>query len=103
MREALPAIVFIRHYGYKQADLSCVPMYKGTSTPALSFEYDVQQEMTTLYEDVFDMTALRYDISMPIPDGFGDQAVTWTLNYRGQTSRDTFYIPKWDQKWRGGL
>ena len=75
----------------------------GTTLPHLSFDYDVQQESTTLYEDVFNMTATRFDIGLAIPDGFGDQPITWTLDYRGQKTSNTFHIPKWEQKWRGGF
>lgn len=49
------------------------------------------------------MIALRFDLSMPIPDGQGDQNVTWTMKFKDETSSDTFHIAKWDQKWRGGF
>lgn len=76
----------------------------GTPTPILSFDYDVQQETTVLYEDVFGMVALRFDLTLPIPDGFGDQAVRWSVEFGGEPpASNTFHIPKWDQKWRGGF
>lgn len=67
--------------------------------------YHVSQSTTVLYEDVFNMTAIRLDITMPIPDGFGDEKIDWTLTYpHNNTKRaNKFHIARWGQKIRGGF
>ena len=74
----------------------------GTSTPEMSFKYDVHQRSTILYDDIFGMVAIRLDLSMPIPNGFGDERIEWELKYNGKVrEKNVFYIPHWDQKIRG--
>lgn len=77
--------------------------------PTLSFDKEFKQTCEVLYEDVFGMTALRYNINTMIEDGTGDVKVGWTLAWEGSDGQQQhknsglFNIPRWDQKWRGGF
>lgn len=73
-----------------------------TPAPTLSFKYDVRQSPTVLYNDIFGMVALRFDISMPIPEGLGDERIEWSMHHNGQQKQaNVFNIPRWEQKVRG--
>ena len=75
----------------------------------MSFDHEFAQTLDVLYDNIFGMTALRYNISTKIPDGTGDEKIGWSLDWHGkETGKDfqntgQFHIPKWEQKWRGGF
>lgn len=81
----------------------------GGSRPKLSFDKEFNQDCDVLWEDIFGMTALRYNINTMIEDGTGDVKVGWTLNWDGSDAQKEhqntglFNIPRWNQKWRGGF
>lgn len=91
------------HY---QSDLTDGISLTGTEAPVMDFpNYEVGQSSTVLYEDVFGMTALRLDITIPIPDGQGDEKIEWTMTYphTGEKRNNSFHIARWEQKIRGGF
>lgn len=66
------------------------------------------QDVDVLYEDVFGMTALRYNLSTKIEDGTGDQKISWKLSRKGAKKgtlecEGFFHIARWEQRWRGGF
>jgi hypothetical protein len=70
----------------------------------LSFDHEFEIDCEVLYQDIFGMTALRYNISTIIEDGTGDEKIGWTLTWQnGHESKSAFRIPRWEQKWRGGF
>jgi hypothetical protein len=76
----------------------------GGPRPELSFDHEFEQDCHVLYEDIFGMTALRYNISTIIEDGTGDEKIGWSITWqKGHESHGAFHIPRWEQKWRGGF
>jgi hypothetical protein len=80
----------------------------GGPPPELSFDHEFSQDCEVLWENVFGLTALRYNISTTILEGTKDEKVAWTLKWAGTKGNehhdtDYFHIPQWDQKWRGGF
>jgi hypothetical protein len=80
----------------------------GGQRPTLKFEAEVLQTCDVLYDDIYGMTALRYNITSKVEDGVGDQRINWSLiwqNAKGDPDENTgrFFIARWDQKWRGGF
>ena len=74
----------------------------------MSFDCEFAQDVDVLYEDVFGMTALRYNLSTKIEDGTGDQKITWKLSWKGSKKgalecEGSFHIARWEQRWRGGF
>jgi hypothetical protein len=78
-------------------------LHRGGPTPKLSFDTDVKQDTVVLYQDIWGMKALRFDLEIPIPDGTGDLKVGWTLDWNEEHRSNTFHVPKWEQRWRGGF
>lgn len=71
--------------------------------PTLSFSCPVQQHVDVLYEELFGMQALRFNLELDVEDGVGDQRVEWTLTWKGQQQKQgAWHVPRRQQKWRGG-
>jgi hypothetical protein len=80
----------------------------GGPRPELSFSGEFSQDVDVLYENIFGMTALRYNLSTKIADGTGDQKISWKLSWNGPKKglhecEGLFHIARWEQRWRGGF
>jgi hypothetical protein len=83
---------------------SALILHRGGPTPTLTFRTAVQQDVVTLYEDIWGMTAIRVDLAIPIPDGKGDERIDWKLEWPSWKPKEgAFHIPRWEQRWRGGF
>jgi len=84
---------------------SALTLHKvGTPEPVLSFDHECNLAKTILYEDVFDMVAIRWDLEFNIPDGDGDEVIEWEFKWNSQHhEKGRFHIARMDEKWRGGF
>lgn len=77
--------------------------------PTLSFDHEFTQGVDVLYDNIYGLTALRYNLSTQIPDGVGDEKIKWNLDWEGREKgkeyheTGEFHIARWEQKWRGGF
>ena len=55
----------------------------GGPRPKLWFDTEFTQDCDVLYDVVFGITAVRYNINTIIEDGTGDVKVGWTLTWEG--------------------
>lgn len=81
---------------------------KDLPAPRLTWDHDLVhiEEPDVLYRDIFGFVATRHQLSFHIPDGLGDERVSWKLEAQEGTPQGdsgTFSLPKWDQAWRGGF
>ncbi|CAF1130657.1 unnamed protein product [Adineta ricciae] len=73
--------------------------------PKMEFTSDVKVDYNweVLYENIFDFSAYRINISIELRPGEGDDKVTWEVDWGEQTTNGSFLIARCDQNWRGGF
>jgi hypothetical protein len=67
------------------------------------FGEKVDCDYCMLYDNLFDMRIYRINISIPLHDGDGDDEIKWKINWGDHITQGSFYIARYNQKWRGGF
>ena len=87
----LGSVLIFQHVSFDQ------PKIEFTSETKIDYDWEI------LYENVFNMRAYRINLTIALPPGEGDEKILWQIDWDEFSSNGSFYIARYDQKWRGGF
>ncbi|CAF1291619.1 unnamed protein product [Adineta ricciae] len=75
--------------------------------PIVEFQSDVKIDFNweVLYENLFNLRAYRVNLFIGLRSGEGNERIQWTIQWgdENEKSNGHFYVPRLEQKWRGGF